>query len=173
MLFSFRGEKRGFFVLFSLFENRLRSVGRLYGIGFSYLHHEADALDALQEASCKAWIKRRSLKDESAFLPWMTRILINCCMDELRRRKRIFPSDRAGEDRAAEMVSSNRIDLDRMLAKLPAKHRHVVILKYEQDLTLVEIARIPNEPEGTIKSWLPKALKQMRAAESRNTEKGG
>lgn len=135
---------------------------KLYGIAFSYLHNEADALEAIQEASCKAWIKRKSLKDDALFLPWMIRILINCCMDELRKRKRVIVSDKAGEDRGAEMVSSNRIDLERALAKLNAKHRHVVILKYYHDMTLTEIARVLNKPEGTVKTWLHKALKQMR-----------
>nr|WP_172198022.1 sigma-70 family RNA polymerase sigma factor [Saccharibacillus qingshengii] len=138
---------------------------KLYGIAFSYLHNEADTLEALQEASCKAWIKRRSLKDDSALLPWMIRILINCCTDELRRRKRVMPSAKVGEDKSAEMISSHRIDLDHMLNQLHVKYRHVVILKYVHDLTLVEIARILNKPEGTVKSWLHKALKQMREME--------
>ena len=135
---------------------------KLYGIAFSYLHNEADALEAIQEASCKAWIKRKSLKDDALFLPWMIRILINCCMDELRKRKRVILSGKAGEDRGAEMISSNRVDLERALAKLSAKHRHVVILKYYHDMTLTEIARVLNKPEGTVKTWLHKALKQMR-----------
>ncbi|NGZ77360.1 sigma-70 family RNA polymerase sigma factor [Saccharibacillus sp. VR-M41] len=150
-------------------ENEEKFIGKiaehrrkLYGIAFSYLHNEADALEVLQEASCKAWVKRRSLKDGAAFLPWMIRILINCCMDELRRRKRVSPSERAGEDRTAEMISSHRIDLDRALAQMQPKYRHVIILKYYHDMTLTEVARVLNKPEGTVKTWLHKALKQMR-----------
>ncbi|OWR27390.1 RNA polymerase subunit sigma [Saccharibacillus sp. O23] len=137
---------------------------KLYGIAFSYLHNEADALEALQEASCKAWIKRKMLKEDAAFLPWMIRILINCCMDELRKRKRVVPSDTAGEERFEEsrMVSSRRIDLDRALARLPDKYRHVIILKYYHDMTLTEVARVLKKPEGTVKTWLHKALKRMR-----------
>ncbi|MCQ4087413.1 sigma-70 family RNA polymerase sigma factor [Saccharibacillus sp. JS10] len=135
---------------------------KLYGIAFSYLHNEADALEVIQEASCKAWVKRKSLKEDAAFLPWMIRILINCCMDELRRRKRVVPSDKAGEDQQVEMVSSHRIDLERTIAKLSAKYRHVVILKYYHDLTIADIAKVMNKPEGTVKTWLHKALKQMR-----------
>jgi len=137
---------------------------KLYGIAFSYLHNEADALEALQEASCKAWIKRHMLKEDAAFLPWMIRILINCCMDELRKRKRVIPSENVGEERFEEsrMVSSRRIDLDRALARLPDKYRHVIILKYYHDMTLTEVARVLKKPEGTVKTWLHKALKRMR-----------
>lgn len=104
------------------------------------------------------------LKEDAAFLPWMIRILINCCMDELRKRKRVIPSESVGEERFEEsrMVSSRRIDLDRALARLPDKYRHVIILKYYHDMTLTEVARVLKKPEGTVKTWLHKALKRMR-----------
>ncbi|WP_239711742.1 sigma factor [Paenibacillus sp. 19GGS1-52] len=38
---------------------------KLYGIAYSYLRSESDALEVLQEATCRAWIKRKSLKDPS------------------------------------------------------------------------------------------------------------
>lgn len=49
----------------------------LYRIAVSFLHSDADAADAVQDALLKAWEKRHSLKDESLFGTWLTRILIN------------------------------------------------------------------------------------------------
>ena len=135
---------------------------KCYSIAYGYLRNETDALEAVQEASCRAWLKRKKLKDERAFTPWLIRITINCCMDELRRRKRMFPSEELREEAAQEMKSSERIDLERAMDRMKPKYRHVIMLKYYQDMTTVEIAKVLNKPEGTIKTWLREGLKQLR-----------
>lgn len=145
------------------FMNRLSAEQRkLYSIAYSYLRSEADALEAVQEASCRAWMKRKKLKDEQAFTPWLIRITINCCMDELRRKQRMFPAEKLQEEAAQEMKSSDRIDLERAMDRMKPKYRHVVMLKYYQDMTTVEIAKVLKKPEGTIKTWLREGLKQLR-----------
>ncbi|OWA35240.1 RNA polymerase subunit sigma [Saccharibacillus sp. O16] len=139
---------------------------KLYSIAYSYLRSDADALEMLQETTYRAWSKRTSLKDEKMFHSWVIRILINCCMDELRRRKRVIPVERAGEDRRApgtdEMQSSNGLDLEQALEHMPRKYRHVLVLRFYHDMTLTEIAQILNKPESTIKSRLYRALKRMK-----------
>ncbi|MDO3411387.1 sigma-70 family RNA polymerase sigma factor [Saccharibacillus sp. CPCC 101409] len=147
----------------AFFERIFRQSGKLYSIAFSYVRSDADALEILQETSFRAWTKRRSLREETLFDSWLVRILINCCMDELRRRKRVVPLERVGEERAEEeMQSASAIDLERALAHMPRKYRHVLTLRFTHDMTLGEIARIMNKPESTIKTWLYRALKQMR-----------
>lgn len=135
---------------------------KLYSIAFSYLRTEADALEVVQEASCRAWIKRKKLKDEQAFTSWVIRITINCCMDELRRKKRVFPAETLIETAAQEMKSNERIDLERAMDRLKPKYRHVVILKYYKDMTTAQIASVLQKPEGTVKAWLREGLKQLR-----------
>ncbi|WP_172197922.1 RNA polymerase sigma factor [Saccharibacillus qingshengii] len=135
---------------------------RLYAIALSYLRSETDALEAVQEASCRAWIKRRKLKNPEMFSSWLIRIVINCCMDELRRRKRSFPAAEFEERQAQEMKSDDRVDLERAFGRMKPKYRHAVMLKYYQDMTTTEIARILKKPEGTIKTWLREGLKQLK-----------
>lgn len=135
---------------------------KMYAIAYSYLRTEADALEVVQEASCRAWMKRKKLKDEQAFTSWVIRITINCCMDELRRKKRVFPAEKLEENVVLEMTSSDRIDLEQAMVRMKPKYRHAVILKYYQDMTTVEIAKVLEKPEGTIKTWLREGLKQLR-----------
>lgn len=135
---------------------------KLYAIALSYLRNEADALEAVQEASCRAWIKRKKLKDPDMLPGWLIRIVINCCMDELRRRKRSFPAAELEERQAKEMHSNDRVDLERAFARMKPKYRHAVMLKYYQDMTTTEIAKVLQKPEGTIKTWLREGLKQLR-----------
>ncbi len=149
------------------FERIDKQSAKLYNIAYSYLRSNADALEMLQETAYRAWSKRASLKDEKGFDSWLIRILINCCMDELRRRKRVIPVERAGEDRSApaagEMQSSSRLDLEQALEHLPNKYRHVLMLRFYHDMTLTEIAQILRKPESTVKSRLYRALKRMRS----------
>jgi RNA polymerase sigma factor (sigma-70 family) len=135
----------------------------LYGIAYSYLRNEADTLEVLQEATCRAWNKRKSLKDEARFAPWLIRIVINCCNDELRRRKRALTVKPAGTaSDMMEMKSDLRLDMEQALDGMKPKYRQVLVLKYYRDMTVTEIAEILDRPEGTIKTWLNKGLKHLR-----------
>ncbi|UUZ97751.1 sigma-70 family RNA polymerase sigma factor [Paenibacillus sp. P25] len=49
------------------------------------------------------------------------------------------------------------------IERLAPKYRHVIILKYYQDMTLTEIAQLLERPEGTVKTWLNQALKALRS----------
>jgi RNA polymerase sigma factor (sigma-70 family) len=56
----------------------------------------ADAEDAVQEASVRAWTSFESLADRSSFRAWMYRIVSNVCYDVLRTRKRrALPEEKA------------------------------------------------------------------------------
>lgn len=134
----------------------------LYGIAYSYLRNEADALEALQEATCRAWQHRKRLKDQERFDPWVIRILINCCHDELKRRKRTAAAAMPADDAVMEMRSGRNLDLEQALDQVKVKYRQVLILKYYRDMTLTEIAKVLDKPEGTVKTWLHKGLGQLR-----------
>ena len=139
----------------------------LLSIAYSYLRNRQDALEAIQEMTCRAWIKRRTLKNEKAFKSWIIRILIYVCIDEQRRRKRtILQPDESMEKNipASWMISArdNRIAMQSLLLKIKPKYRHVLLLKYYNDMTLTDIASILGKPEGTIKTWQHKGLEQLR-----------
>ncbi|MRN54994.1 RNA polymerase sigma factor [Paenibacillus monticola] len=146
----------------TFFERLYFEHRKMYAIAFSYLRTESDALEVVQEASCRAWMKRKRLKDDQAFTPWVIRITINCCMDELRRKKRVFPAEKLVEEAVQEMKSNERIDLERAMKRMKPRYRHAVILKYYQDMTTSQIAEVLNKPEGTIKTWLREGLRQLR-----------
>ncbi|WP_055105472.1 sigma-70 family RNA polymerase sigma factor [Paenibacillus ihumii] len=151
-----RGDEDAFYKLVS------SQKRKLFGIAHSYLKNEADALEAVQEAVCRAWIKCRKLRDPDAFVPWLIRILINCCHDELKYRKKTLPHYSETSQPKIEMISIHKLDLERALDLLKPKYRDVLMLKYYQDMTLTEISRILQRPEGTVKTWLHQGLKQIR-----------
>ncbi|AIQ17958.1 sigma-70 family RNA polymerase sigma factor [Paenibacillus sp. FSL L8-0470] len=135
---------------------------QLYRIAYSYLGNRNDALEAVQEMTCRAWIKRKTLKDPKAFKSWIIRILIYVCIDEQRRRKRSVPTADEQMQEPVTMHNTSRMEMLWALEQVKPKYRHVLLLKYYNDMTLTEIAELLNKPEGTIKTWQHKGLKQLR-----------
>jgi RNA polymerase sigma-70 factor (ECF subfamily) len=145
---------------------------RLYRIGRAYLKNEQDVLDALQETSLRAYQGIAKLKDETLFQTWLTRILLNCCNDEYRKRnRRDWLKTQFNVLRSSQPSFANSIDLkvtlEDAVRELPTKQKEIIILKYMQQYTLTEIAAILDCPEGTVKTRLHKALVQLRSTMGR------
>ncbi|MFC0190164.1 sigma-70 family RNA polymerase sigma factor [Fictibacillus aquaticus] len=141
----------------------------LYKTALSYLHSETEAIEALQEVTYRAYKSIRSLKEPSYVKTWLIRIMINYCNDVLKKKKRLVFDDGL---LAAQGVSENHSEMelkDAMLA-LDDRSREILTLKYFHDLKIKDIADTMQCPEGTIKTWLNKALKSLR---EKLEEKGG
>jgi RNA polymerase sigma-70 factor (ECF subfamily) len=136
------------------------------------LGNRFEAEDAVHDAAERAWWAWGSLRDEARFDAWFGRILVNVCRDRLRRRRRVAVIE--VRDAAVDAVDrSAGPQLDRLadrarivdaLAGLSADERVAVVLRYEADLTVPEIARLTGAREGTIKSRLHHALRKLRIA---------
>lgn len=132
---------------------------RLYRTAFMYLGGEHDALDALDEAVYRGFRNYRKLRQDSFFETWITRILINVCHDELRRRSR----EQAVAD-LPEMPQEHfdTLPLKQAIVALPEELRAVVILRYFSGFTLEETAAALDIPRGTVSSRQKRALGLLR-----------
>ena len=129
--------------------------GRLYRTALLYLGGEAAALDAVDEAVYRAFLSHRKLRRPEHFNTWITRILINVCNDELRRRKR-EPAMAELPETAAEQFDA--LPLRDAVERLPRELRAVVALRYFSGYTLAETAEALDIPAGTVSSRQRKAL---------------
>src|SRR5215470_19594034 len=66
-----------------------RHRDKIYGRAFSMMRNEEEAIDLSQEAWVKAWQRLNQFQGEASFGTWMTRIVINLCLDQLRKQKRV------------------------------------------------------------------------------------
>src|SRR5699024_3006731 len=66
---------------------------QIYRIAFAYLKNEQDALEAIQKVTFRAYKNIKKLKEAKYFSTWLTRIMINYCIDELKRKKRFLIND--------------------------------------------------------------------------------
>ena len=133
---------------------------RLYRTAYLYLGNESDALEAVDEAVYQAFRSLKQLKQPEYFESWLTRILINECHKELRRRKRIVPVDvlldTAGPD------EYDRLPLKDAIRRLPEELREVVILRFFSGYTQAETAEILRIPQGTVATRQRRALQLLR-----------
>src|ERR1043166_1808660 len=65
-----------------------RHRDKIYARAFSMVRNEDEALDLSQEAWVKSWQRFSQFQGQSSFGTWLTRIVINLCLDQLRKRKR-------------------------------------------------------------------------------------
>ena len=100
---------------------------RLYRTAFLYLGSEALALDAVDETVYKGLRGLRGLRQPEFFATWLTRILINVCNAELRRRRREVAMAELPET-AQEVFDA--LPLRDAVARLPRDLRAVIILRY-------------------------------------------
>ena len=135
---------------------------KLYRVALAYLKNDADALEAIQEATCRAYLKLKKLKEPRYFHTWFMRILIHYCIDEQKRKRKLLPLFRLPDTLAADLALDEKLSLGMAIDRLAPNLRHIIILKYYEDMTLAEIAKLLEKPEGTVKTWLHKALGELR-----------
>ncbi len=143
------------------FQDRVRACERrLYATAYLLLHVTADCEDAVQEAVLRAWQRLPGLQNPQFFETWLTRIVINECKSQLRRRSRRGETELS--PRLAAPVSPEP-ELHAALTALKWKYRVVLTLKYIDGYTIEEIARILTLPRGTVASRLDQAKRLLRA----------
>lgn len=133
-----------------------------------------DAEEIAQDAFIKAFRSLSSLQSPRSFLSWLLRITANLTTDFLRSRRRHVSLDRLSEDgqvpemleqRSAEQKLEQKEEVGRALAaiaRLPEKYHLVLTLRYNAGITSKEIAAILDEPEGTIRNRIFRALQKAR-----------
>ncbi len=145
---------------------------KMYSIAYSYLKNEADALEAIQETVCRAFLKLGKLKEPRFFHTWLIRILIHYCIDEQKRKRKTLPLYEMPETLAADLALDEKVRLKMAVDRLAPHLRHIIILKYYEDMTLADIAELLEKPEGTVKTWLNKALTELRKYFRKEGEQG-
>ena len=155
-----------------------RHRDKIFARAFSMMRNEDEALDLSQEAWVKGWQRLKQFQGESSFATWMTRIVINLCLDQLRKQKRqraesieLMEEESGGVERQMPVVTSNpteglersevRQRIDKALGQLSYEHRTVLILHTFEDLEYKEIAKRMKCSIGTVMSRLFYARRKM------------
>ena len=134
---------------------------RMYRAARAVLDSDADAEDAVSQAVLQAWQSLDKLRDKSAVRPWLVKIAVNCAYDQRRKQGKVVYLEDLSQEAAAPDSSQNG-GLWESVCALPPERRAAVVLFYYEDMRVDEIARALGVPQGTVKSRLSRARKQLK-----------
>ena len=155
------GDREAFGVLFT------RHRDRLWAVALRTTGNPEDAADALQDAMVSAFRRAESFRGDSAVTTWLHRVVVNACLDRLRRAKvratdplpddlpeRVAgpAADPATDPEAHAVADERRRLVLAALARLPAGQRAALVLVDMEGYAVDEVARILEVPAGTVKS---------------------
>jgi RNA polymerase sigma-70 factor (ECF subfamily) len=166
-----RGEAEAFEMLVE------RYKGKAYRIAFDFTRDREEAKDLSQEAFLRAFAHLKSFDLRSTFYTWFYRILVNLCVDQKRRKRKLtwasLDTSQEGS-RTAEIADESSMPdqeaaahqmsglIGNVLAALPPKQRTAFLLRNHQGLSISEIAKVMRTAEGTVKVHLHRAVVALR-----------
>ena len=156
------------------FESLLRLIYPRLRAYVSGLVPPADVEDVLQDVSLKLFQELSLLREPHAFRAWVYRITTRSSLRQLQRDKRWNAHERDPEvlDSIAEPEHAPQWEVDAsflsMLNAVPPASRVVLLLHYQQDLSLPHVAAVLDIPLGTAKSRLSYGVAKLRKLKKEN-----
>jgi RNA polymerase sigma-70 factor (ECF subfamily) len=155
-----------------------RHRDKTYARALMMLRNEDEANDVSQEAWVKAWQRINQFQGESSFATWMTRIVINLSLDQLRKQKRArvdsieeMEEESGGVERQLPITVTNpteglekdelRRRIDEAMSKLTDAHRAVLVMHEFEGMEYKEIAKKVDISIGTVMSRLFYARRRL------------
>jgi len=161
-------------------EHLMQEYGtKVLHLAYYHLKDRHLAEDVAQEAFMKAYRNWDSFRGDSAPYTWLYKITINLCRDKARSAwwRRLLPTEdprvqgssgteapAPPEDDPEEAVlkAEQRDTMLRHVMRLPDAYREVIVLYYYNDLSTVEIAKVCEQNENTVKTRLFRARNQLK-----------
>ncbi len=161
-----QGDRDAFRCLFEAYKDKVFSIA-VYSSGGD----RTVAEDVTQQIFLKLFTAIGQFRGDSEFTTWLYRLVVNACLDEQRRRRRLLPfesttapminvSDRKPQEKQyarLEVAESVRVAIE----ELKPKFRLPILLKYIEGLSYEEIAQVMGCSKGTVASRLNRGHSQL------------
>ncbi|MFN8074372.1 MAG: RNA polymerase sigma factor SigM [Kineosporiaceae bacterium] len=133
-----------------------RHRDRLWAVAARTMSDRQEAEDALQDALISAYRNAGSYRGDAAVTTWLHRVVVNACLDRIRRRQ-VRPTVAWGDREVASRrddhaATEARLDVRAALALLPEGQRAAIVLVDMEELSVSEAAGMLGVAEGTVKS---------------------
>lgn len=144
-----------------------RHRDRMWAVALRTTNDPEMAADAVQEAFISAFRRADGFRGRSAVTTWLHRIVVNACVDRLRRRRPVseLPDDHSAvvADRHDHPASvETHLDVQQALAALPESQRLALVLVDMHGVSVAEAAEILGVAEGTIKSRCARGRRALK-----------
>lgn len=135
----------------------------LYKMAYLYVKNEEDALEIVQEVAYRGFLNINKLNKAEFFKTWITKILINVASDYIKlKNKTVFIEEKNIKGISESSNLEEKIDLYNAIDILKEDYKTVIIMKYFSDLKIKDIANVMEIPEGTVKTYLTRAKKDLK-----------
>jgi RNA polymerase sigma-70 factor, ECF subfamily len=147
-----------------------RHRDRLWAVALRTVGDPEEAGDALQDAMISAFRRAGDFRGDSAVTTWLHRIVVNACLDRLRR-KAARPAVSAGDEQAFEALvaqdsdparaTDTRLDVNAALQLLPPQQRAALLVVDMLGFSVADAAIILDTSQGTVKSRCARARARL------------
>ena len=131
-----------------------RHRDRMWAVALRTTRNRELASDCVQDAFISAFRRAGSYRGDAAVTTWLYRIVVNACLDRLRRDKPTseLPEHELADRHDAESSVDTRLDVREALERLPEGQRMALILVDMHGMSIAEAAAVLEVAEGTVKS---------------------
>lgn len=142
-----------------------RHQDRLWAVALRTLADREEAADALQDALLSAYRSAGSYRGEAQVTTWLHRVVVNACLDRVRRAKArptvALPDEGPLDPRDRLQDRETAIDIEVALAALPAEQRAALVLVDVHGMPVLDVAAVLGVPAGTVKSRCSRGRAQL------------
>jgi RNA polymerase sigma-70 factor (ECF subfamily) len=140
-----------------------RHRDRMWAVALRTTGNRELASDCVQDAFISAFRRASSYRGDAAVTTWLHRIVVNACLDRLRRDKptSILPEYELADRHDAHASVDVRLDVRQALDRLPEGQRLALILVDMHGLSVLEAAQVLEVAEGTVKSRCSRGREAM------------
>ena len=162
-----QGDREAFHSLFEAYKDKVYSIA-VYSSGGD----RTVAEDVTQQIFLKLFTAIRQFRGESEFTTWLYRLVVNACLDERRRSRRLLPwgtettvainkvSEKKPQERQYARLEISEA-VRKAIGELKPKFRLPILLKYIEGLSYEEIAEVMGCSKGTVASRLNRGHSQL------------
>lgn len=149
----------------------------VYSLAYRYAGNKDDAMDLTQEVFVSIYKSLDNFKEDFSLLPWVKKITVNKCLNFLRDRKEALSLNQTLEDgneiqdlihspdntESKTLYRDTKEALENAIKNLPPEERIAILLRHMKGMKYEEIARIMDVPLGTVKTYLHRGRKTIKA----------
>ena len=147
-----------------------RHLPATVGLARRILGNAADAEDVAQEAMLRVWTHAPRWQPLAAFKTWLTRVVVNLCLDRKRRAPWValeaageIVDTSAGATEQAEIDERERL-LQRAIENLPDRQRAAIVLTYSEGMSNAQVADILDTSVSAVETLLVRGKQNLRRA---------
>lgn len=139
-----------------------RHQGRVFRLAGRFFRRPEEVEEVAQETFLRAWTKLGTYRAQAPFEHWLSRLCLRCAYDRLRRRRvETEPLEERGAE-AADTDPDARLEVERLLSRLPAADRFLLILLEGEGWSVAEIAERLGWTQVNVKVRAHRARKRLR-----------